>query len=405
MMTTRVTSSLFSKAILPAVAAAAAISKDAVNVGTSHSPDGTSSYLCTSRQLLQRVACDAPSLWSPVTPFGRNFVADAVEKVLPSVVRIEVHVEASNSPGGVNYNQRGSGSGFLVRAKDILGNPEAEKCDKKPSQQQQEPNPHDRQSNDDVLVITNAHCILTPEEFQRGSQIEDEGTKVVYLELSNDRVVTGSIVIFDTDRDVALIRPHGLEENETNVACLHLKEHHNLQETISARLMGTISRSSRPSVRHGEFVAAVGAPLDLENTVTVGIVSNPNRQCRLHPGMTYIQTDNSCHVGNSGGPLVNMDGNVIGITAKKVADGIAYSIPIEDAVETLRDAYYKNKSQAESEKSTVDLESGSDPAANTSTNEDERIFIENADCTSSIPHASQTYSSFHSVPVTLSKNW
>jgi S1-C subfamily serine protease len=317
-----------------------------------------------------------------VTSFGRNFVADAVEKILPSVVRIEVHVEASKEPGGVNYNQRSTGSGFLVRAQDVLGSPKEENDDRIPSQHQQRRPPTPPQhSNDDVLVITNAHCILTPEEFQRGAQNETEGCKVVYLELSNDRIVTGSILAFDRDRDVALIRPHGLLQGETKqVASLQLKQqqqqqhHHLQQENVSTHhsMISIIHRSSHPSVRYGEFVAAVGAPLDLEKTVTVGIVSNPNRQCRIHPGMTYIQTDNSCHIGNSGGPLVNMDGNVIGITAKKVADGIAYSIPIEDAVETLRDAYYQNKFPIESAKSAVSIEPGVEPITNTSTDNEER---------------------------------
>uniref|UniRef100_A0A7R9WP60 Serine protease n=1 Tax=Craspedostauros australis TaxID=1486917 RepID=A0A7R9WP60_9STRA len=86
-------------------------------------------------------------------------------------------------------------------------------------------------------------------------------------------------------------------------------------------------------VRHGEFVLAVGAPLSLESSVTVGIVSNPDRNVGVH---RYIQTDAAVHIGNSGGPLANIHGQIIGINSIKVAEGITYAIPIHEAIETIR---------------------------------------------------------------------
>jgi S1-C subfamily serine protease len=226
---------------------------------------------------------------------SRNFVADAVEKVLPSVVRVEVHVKASSSissslslpndnnddtPSDIShhYDQRGSGSGFFVLAKEILNTN------------------NDDLNDNDVLVVTNAHCVLTPQEFQDSAH-DESSTKIVYLELADGRIITGKIIAFDTQRDVALIRPDTIVQNMTAARLLMYRHDDNIRKT-------------KKIVRYGEFVAALGAPLELENTVTVGIVSNPYRRCRYDPGKTYIQTDNACHVGNSGGPLVNMDGKL-----------------------------------------------------------------------------------------------
>lgn len=328
-MSYRIAQSLFSKrAMMPSYYAAITLAAASVSGGvvamTTTSNDnqprrrGRGVLVGVVTDFQCRSSCESsPAVATGSASFlGRHFVADAVEKVLPSVVRVEVQVKPSDGPTGANYNQRGSGSGFLVHAKDVF-----------PSRLQQQICHCD---DNDVLVITNAHCVLTPDEFRQS--LHDEESKLVYLELPDGQSVTGTILVFDTDRDVALIQPLGLK-GEVKAAKLHLQR---------GKQAGTCS----PSVRYGEFIAAIGAPLELESTVTVGIVSNPCRSCLHSQGMVYIQTDNTCHVGNSGGPLINMDGQVIGITAKKVADGISYSIPIDVAVQALRNKMgLRNSSQ------------------------------------------------------------
>ncbi|KAK4748826.1 hypothetical protein SAY87_015412 [Trapa incisa] len=97
----------------------------------------------------------------------------------------------------------------------------------------------------------------------------------------------------------------------------------------------TATLGSSRKLRPGDWVLAMGCPLSLQNTVTAGIVSCVDRKSSdLGLGgirREYLQTDCAINAGNSGGPLINIDGEVVGVNTMKVlgADGLSFSVPID----------------------------------------------------------------------------
>ena len=86
------------------------------------------------------------------------------------------------------------------------------------------------------------------------------------------------------------------------------------------------------ALRQGELVLAAGSPFGLQNSVTMGIVSSVARQVRPDDPMIYIQTDASINPGNSGGPLLNADGEVVGINTFILSEsggnqGVGFAAP------------------------------------------------------------------------------
>ncbi len=95
------------------------------------------------------------------------------------------------------------------------------------------------------------------------------------------------------------------------------------------------------SVKPGQWVAAIGSPFNFEQSVTAGIVSAKGRTNRAQQYVPFIQTDVAINRGNSGGPLLNMDGEVIGINSWILSSGggyigLSFSIPVEVAASTAK---------------------------------------------------------------------
>ncbi len=211
-----------------------------------------------------------------------NFVADAVQKVAPSVVRIDTERALQRQPfdpnlidpllrdllgeqGTVPEKERGQGSGIFI--------------------------------DDQGLVLTNAHVVEKVEE--------------VSITLANGEQAEGKVLGLDRVTDLALVR-----------------------------LDGSIAPEGAPlgdseALEVGDWAIALGTPYGLERTVTLGIISSLHRNISSlgfsDKRLDLIQTDAAINPGNSGGPLVNGKGEVIGINTlvrSGPGAGLGFAIPI-----------------------------------------------------------------------------
>ncbi len=148
----------------------------------------------------------------------------------------------------------------------------------------------------DGYVLTNAHVV--------------EGADEVFVTLTDKREFKAKIIGSDRRTDVALVKIDG--------------------SNLPRLTMGDSSK-----LRVGEWVIAIGSPFGLENTVTAGIVSANSRDTGDY--LPLIQTDVAVNPGNSGGPLINMRGEVVGINSQIYSRsggymGISFAVPIAEAM-------------------------------------------------------------------------
>ena len=104
---------------------------------------------------------------------------------------------------------------------------------------------------------------------------------------------------------------------------------------VEASHLPALTVGSAKQVRQGELVLAIGSPQGLRDSVTMGVVSSVARQPDPDDSMVYIQTDAPMNPGNSGGPLVDVDGNVVGINTLMLStgggsEGLGFAIPAGD---------------------------------------------------------------------------
>ena len=105
---------------------------------------------------------------------------------------------------------------------------------------------------------------------------------------------------------------------------------------IDAEKLPTLKLGNSKALRPGEWVVAIGSPFNFDQSVTAGIVSAKGRSTNQQQYVPFIQTDVAINRGNSGGPLINMDGEVVGINSWILSSGggymgLSFSIPIETA--------------------------------------------------------------------------
>ncbi|WP_416200112.1 DegQ family serine endoprotease [Undibacterium sp. 5I1] len=171
---------------------------------------------------------------------------------------------------------------------------------KKAPQQQEEEIPRGVGSgfiiSQDGYVLTNTHVV--------------EGASEVYVKLTDKREFKAKVIGSDQRTDVAVLKIEGSK-------------------------LPRLSIGDSDKIRAGEWVLAIGSPFDLDNTVTAGIISAKARDTGDY--LPLIQTDVAVNPGNSGGPLINMRGEVIGINSQIYSRsggymGISFAIPIDEAM-------------------------------------------------------------------------
>src|SRR5215470_11525788 len=151
----------------------------------------------------------------------------------------------------------------------------------------------------DGSILTNNHVI--------------DGAERIMVKLSDGRTMRARVVGADPDTDIALIKVDG-------------------QAGLPVAPLGDSAK-----LRMGEWVCAIGNPLGYEHTVTVGVVSYLGRKLFDMSLDNYIQTDAAINFGNSGGPLLNAQGEVVGINAaiSSRASSIGFAVPINGATAIL----------------------------------------------------------------------
>lgn len=213
-------------------------------------------------------------------------VSDIVEAALPSVVAVNcvTYVQGNNMfmYGFYNYGndavqeQNSCGTGIIIG-----------------------------ESNENLMVLTNNHVI--------------ENTDKVSIVFSDGAEVGGTVLGSDADADVAIVLVPLADISEQTRAAIRIA-----------------SLGDSDNVKVGSAAIAIGNALGYGQSVTTGVISAVNREVNLtDKTMTLIQTDAAINQGNSGGPLLNASGEVIGINTVKYAasgvEGMCYAIPISNA--------------------------------------------------------------------------
>jgi serine protease Do len=232
---------------------------------------GGATAVSVGPKLLAQLPTAAPSAANELNSLSDRFESIA-RRLAPAVVSVEAVKPNGTKPDGKQRTVEDSGSGVLVAAEDGRG----------------------------TVIITNNHVVTGAAANQ------------ISINLSDGRLLRPTQVLADPETDVAILRV-----GETGLP------------------LASLGDSDR--VRVGQWVLAVGSPFGLSQSVTHGIISARERGS-VSLGNTirikdFLQTDAAINPGSSGGPLLNLDGEVIGINTAIASQsgansGVAFAVPI-----------------------------------------------------------------------------
>jgi serine protease Do len=224
----------------------------------------------------------APPLPALPVPGSVNF-ADIAERLNPVVVNIDASARG----------RRTRPPGEIPRRPEIFDDPTGER----------------RKSGETPRRGTGTGFIIDPQGFILTNHHVIDGAERIGVKLADGRSLRAAVVGSDPDTDIALIKV----------------------DAPTALPSAPLGNSDQ--LRVGEWVVAIGNPLAYEHTVTVGVVSFIGRKLFDSSLDNYIQTDAAISFGNSGGPLINTRGEIIGINAavSRQANNIGFAIPINQA--------------------------------------------------------------------------
>jgi serine protease Do len=173
----------------------------------------------------------------------------------------------------------------------------------------------------DGYILTNAHVVKNAHSVRVQLNVRAQAEARELGDHSLDRPLNGVIVGIDRETDLAVIK-------------------------IDRKNLPYLAFGDSNQLKQGQIVLALGNPLGLDNSVSLGVVSAVARQIKPDDAMVYIQTDAPINPGNSGGPLVDSEGRVVGIntfilTQSGGSEGIGFAIPSNIA----REVYAQLKAQ------------------------------------------------------------
>lgn len=231
-----------------------------------------------------------PELPKTVLPlgFGPDTIADVAQKVSPSVVSIDVFSQDLASA------QASPGSDFLFNGRRITSSQSPAALTLLPVMQ--------RYGSGSGVIMRPDGYILTGNHVIKGGER-------IRVTLSSQRSFEAKVVGRDSLSDLAVLK-------------------------IPANDLPVADFGSSRKLRPGQWAIAIGSPLGLPQTVTLGIISAIGRELTdVSSEISYIQTDAAINPGNSGGPLLNLQGEVVGINSfiRSDAQKIGFATPIETA--------------------------------------------------------------------------